>query len=597
MFLKPFKVKTNTQLKGSERKKIRLEIQKSFPELSDEDLQQILPPKDPITCMKLWTSSNEQAMVYCTPSIPVVFEVEKVMYPTVYFLWQFPHLLYTFTTWPPVLSKLTSGADLMLPGVIVDDPFTIKSFGKMEKGTRVAVNLSTNKAPVAVGKTALSSMDMYMSAKRGKGVHILHTIGDHLWFHSQRPPVPELGPPEVLSKACTMESTCEEQTESGDEEEEEHTETASDGSEGEGENQEEDESIPEAELQILTLNDDETEQPEEQNATEENPQTVMDQLLRYCFLKAWRSPSAKKIALPLLTSNFFRLHMLPACPANQSLDVKKSSYKKLSAFLAAMAQEQIIKVREQVKGVESIVEVNSSHTAIRSFELDQEDIPEAKEEALQKDAKTSPNIVELYKITAHVLPIFKTTKYKKGDALTVQLVRQYITEYVRANNLQDPDNPRLVILDANFQDMLSSKYGSDILKLSWEELFQKTLSVMSMTYHLTATGLTPAAPAKGKLEPIDIRVSTRSGNKKVTLINNLELFGVVCQDFARKCQHGVAASTSISAVPGKKSAQVLVQGNQVDFVGKLLLNEYKIPVRYIRGLENAPAKKKSKAKK
>lgn len=101
------------------------------------------------------------------------------------------------------------------------------------------------------------------------------------------------------------------------------------------------------------------------------------------------------------------------------------------------------------------------------------------------------------------------------------------------------------------------------------------------------------------------------------MVNNIELFGIDIQEFSRKCQHGVAASTSISEVPGKKSRELLVQGNQIDFVAKLLqglliffmtntlikinflviADEYKIPLRYLRGLEAAASKKKNKNKK
>jgi translation initiation factor 2D len=63
---------------------------------------------------------------------------------------------------------------------------------------------------------------------------------------------------------------------------------------------------------------------------------------------------------------------------------------------------------------------------------------------------------------------------------------------------------------------------------------------------------------------------------QVTLVNNLELYGIDIQEFARECQHGVAASTSISCVPGKKSQQLLVQGNQVLFVGNLLMGTLKV---------------------
>lgn len=76
---------------------------------------------------------------------------------------------------------------------------------------------------------------------------------------------------------------------------------------------------------------------------------------------------------------------------------------------------------------------------------------------------------------------------------------------------------------------------------------------------------------KGKIEPINIKVETRSGNKKVTLIDNLELFGIKLTEFSKECQHGVAASTTTSKLPGKKYDQLMVQGNQVLFVYNLLI--------------------------
>lgn len=78
------------------------------------------------------------------------------------------------------------------------------------------------------------------------------------------------------------------------------------------------------------------------------------------------------------------------------------------------------------------------------------------------------------------------------------------------------------------------------------------------------------AVIKGKVEPITMVISNRSGNKKVTLIDNLELYGIPIYEFAKQCQHGVAASTTISQVPGKRSQQLLVQGNQIHFIYNLL---------------------------
>jgi len=51
-------------------------------------------------------------------------------------------------------------------------------------------------------------------------------------------------------------------------------------------------------------------------------------------------------------------------PAGASLDVKKSSYKKLSKFLAAMQQRGFVQVKELSKGVESIVSIDRDHSEL-----------------------------------------------------------------------------------------------------------------------------------------------------------------------------------------------------------------------------------------
>lgn len=56
----------------------------------------------------------------------------------------------------------------------------------------------------------------------------------------------------------------------------------------------------------------------------------------------------------------------------------------------------------------------------------------------------------------------------------------------------------------------------------------------------------------------------------MTLVNNLELYGINLAEISRECQHGVAASTTINTLPSAKSLQLQIQGNQVLFVAKLL---------------------------
>ncbi|XP_021927222.1 eukaryotic translation initiation factor 2D isoform X2 [Zootermopsis nevadensis] len=587
---------------------------KQFPQISENDLQALFPPKEVMSAVKIITHGGDLSVVYCVQKLPLIFELEQKMYPTVCMLWSFPSILPSFTTWPQVFNRLAGGADLMLPGIVLKRQLHVKAYGNLQKGEAVAINMTTNKAPVAVGVTALSSFDMYMAAQRGKAVKILHFVGDELWSYGTKLTIPELGPPPGYEVEVDISSLSVEDSNPANTE---HTIKA------------ESELVNKSDAQTASLPGDLEKNAVEnlrENATDlildvvsadnsedldmgkvfdsngilqehtgievvpelgVNPQEVMDKLLEYCFLKAWKT-SAKKIGFPLLTSNFYKLHMLPACPSGKQLDLKRSSHKKLSKFLSAMENLDLIKVTELTKGVESIMMVNRNHPMYKEFV----DIEESFDDAgkmTEASAKTvKPAIVELYTVTAAVLPLFSKFGLRKGGSLPVADVRKHVTDYVKKEKLQDPMNRNLVRVDAVLQ---AAVQNPNTVAVSWEDLMGLIIGRMSHSYQMTFSDHKTVAQ-KGKLDPIDIQVGRRTGNKKVTLINNLELYGINIQEFARECQHGVAASTSISTVQGKKSQQLLVQGNQVLFVGNLLMGKYQIPKHYIRGLDSAPRQKK-----
>jgi hypothetical protein len=58
--------------------------------------------------------------------------------------------------------------------------------------------------------------------------------------------------------------------------------------------------------------DSEQAEPEEDQA-EVAPEEDMDELLENAFLRACKL-SAKKVEFPILSSNFYRLHILTSCP-------------------------------------------------------------------------------------------------------------------------------------------------------------------------------------------------------------------------------------------------------------------------------------------
>ena len=95
----------------------------------------------------------------------------------------------------------------------------------------------------------------------------------------------------------------------------------------------------------------------------------LDVILEDAFIRACKT-TAKKTEFPILTSNFFRVHVVPACPPYcPTLDVKKTKWKKLSKFLAEKQTEGIITIKEPKKGVETITDINQDHPRILQFKV------------------------------------------------------------------------------------------------------------------------------------------------------------------------------------------------------------------------------------
>lgn len=116
MFIKQFKIKSNVQLRSSERKKLRDKLIIKYPTINNADFDKLFPSKSNITYVKIITHNNQKIDVYSTDKRPMFFDNCDKIYPTVYTMWLLPDLLPIFTTHPNVLGRMANGADLMLPG-------------------------------------------------------------------------------------------------------------------------------------------------------------------------------------------------------------------------------------------------------------------------------------------------------------------------------------------------------------------------------------------------------------------------------------------------------------------------------------------------
>lgn len=107
--------RSQTLMKNKEIKSLRAELVSQFPRLQAEELETLLTKKANVTCIKL----ASRTILYCVDGIPFVFDKEgrNNLFPTVFFLWQFPHALRTMVVHSPVSKFIMNGADLMLAGL------------------------------------------------------------------------------------------------------------------------------------------------------------------------------------------------------------------------------------------------------------------------------------------------------------------------------------------------------------------------------------------------------------------------------------------------------------------------------------------------
>lgn len=97
--------------------------------------------------------------------------------PTVYTLHARPDLLPAVTTHPHVILRLTSGADLMAPGLTAN-PVSDES---VQKGDLVAIVATGCPTPLGVGVLAVergSELKAGDVRRRGKAVEMLHSWQD-----------------------------------------------------------------------------------------------------------------------------------------------------------------------------------------------------------------------------------------------------------------------------------------------------------------------------------------------------------------------------------------------------------------------------------
>ncbi|CAN6251926.1 unnamed protein product [Urochloa humidicola] len=588
MFKKPVDVKTVQRLSGADKKKLRRTAKERFPQASDADLDAILPPKGEITLAKY----PNHALVYAIEGeFPMIFNIDARghdLFPTVYALWKVPHLLPAFTLKGGEVSRyVIGGADLMFPGISIPS----EGFPSFEAGQPWAVKVPGNPAPIAVGITAMSSTEALKAGLRGKALRILHYYRDMLWDSADGRYVPNEGffedivveDPNFVSTSQSPDSA-EETTEAAHGSEDAAAGTSD--SADHGVQSEATEEITDGVNELKLPEDKSTEQApdekEHQNLTTEE----IDSLLDKCLLQALYT-SIKEKDLPMPGSTLWSNHILPCRPPGVTLDIKKSSHKKLSKWLQSKSSSGLISAKEDKYKKEVIlVGINRKHPDYVAFKPEKRvQEPVEHEKAVADTSVTKQlEVAEIYKPSSHVKPIFVAVEADMEKYYTASEASDIVFRYVEKENLVKPTDKAKVILDVTLCDALykgaikkGTAYPTEIHKKDLGSTFLNRMQV----HHIVIRG-TQEVIRKGAIKTIQIMTERRQGNKKMTRLSGLECFLMDPDSLASELQKKFACSTTTAELPGKKGQyEVLVQGGVIDDLAKHLVDHYGVPKRYI----------------
>ncbi|KAF9870992.1 hypothetical protein CkaCkLH20_11409 [Colletotrichum karsti] len=521
------------------------------------------------------------------------FQMEGVVYPTVYTLWANTDIVPLLHTPGIVVKKLQTGADLMTPGLFGGPPFPEKA----RKGAVVAIaSLENPSVPVAVGQCEIdvSALQAVRGAK-GHAVKNLHWFGDEVWSFSTDGKPGRTAPEEIAGWVKVLEVrglienlsglSLEDQDEGG-------------GASLEDQATGDDAAAAESGEAAATNDDDEI---------PDFTQKEIDEAFRKAFLFGIHQHKTSNssqpnfgLVFPLSQSSVMSTLIQPFLPAHtpkqaQQLQIKKTSWKNIKKFIKTLDKEGILKSKEK-DGRETVIsDVKFDHPAIvdfRPYRLPKKETAGGASQGRGETATTKIDvgddsvgqklkIVSYFKPTSKLQPIFEAAS---KTFYTQPEVREAVTAYIEGENLVSETNKRIVKLDPILANAVFTGSGpadkAVIAKGSVQRdtLIERVQGAMATSYAIVRNGTDPSSikARSGSPPKIHITLETRSGNKTVTKVSGLEAYHINPKQLADELRKVCAGSTSVEPLAGaakKTEAQVMeimVQGPQQAAVVKAL---------------------------
>ncbi|KAJ2076676.1 hypothetical protein H4R24_005568 [Coemansia sp. RSA 988] len=589
MFKKPFQTKPQSSLKQSSCRRLGQESQEKFPlawELAEQrsslkngkaaegtfSVAAGSPGETPMPG-KLQTAKfisyigDKGEIVYNESGEPLWLRAEVpgsngvALIPTVYTQWRFTDILPVVWTSALAVERLIGGADLMTAGLVVPEG----GMPDLEKGNLVAVCCLGNLAAQAIGTLAIDTKDIHhVAGAKGKAVLIAHTYRDHLWESGSKEMLPEIaltgrkGIP-TCSEVTTDEGSCPSSSIS--------------------------ESVGDAGAKPDMLN--KTRAKDDSLASSILP-TEMDLLMMTALKQVMTTVLDERNAtdlLPMNSSTLYSGYLVPNGPQGFEIDVKKSTYKKLSKFLKASEKHGLVKLKD-ICGDTHVKAFNWGHADLTQYQpykvcqetksKRQSELQSLKQQQDGSDSNGSNmgkvKVTELLRPSQALAPLFDDAgAQSQSGYFTRHQARGVLEEYIKGRSLVVANNPRMVKLDHRLCDGLLSK--DEYAKLSTlprDKLQARLQEKMTLYTQLLIPGRPPTVKI-GRPPVVDIICEKKMGNKVTTRVVGLETYAIDPVAIAKELRITCASSTTTDPVPGKKGTYaVIVQGYQVNAVSKLL---------------------------
>ncbi|RLN65563.1 hypothetical protein BBP00_00002776 [Phytophthora kernoviae] len=599
MFAKPAKVSGNVLLKNKDAKKLRRDVADQFKATcdgaDDPNLKALIASKAAVK--KISFQAPSRVVVYAAEETkePLLFDVSGKgdLCFTVYALWRAPTLLPPLLVHAPVSEFVLRGADVMLPGVVFT---SAEELGSLRKGELRAIYARGNPYAIGVGELLVDAAEVERSGKKGRALKLWHVVGDSLW---------QMGPQTLPNDGFLGDRVVPVSAEGKAQENEEDSD------------EEAGVSMSSVKLEE-DVGDDGEERKETEETKEEQEEVTKEQMDSYyvaALLQALKISRVREKDMPMLASSFHANVLLPCRRAGVSLNIKHSSFKKLSVFLKAMAAHGLLAITDQ-DGVQSITAISRRHPDVLShgtYRTEEEALLE--EQAAANHATGAPAFIPgqyapeveesvglspaLKTLLASILPGSVAGQPQQKYWSPVE-VRDLVNHFIESQGLVDAGNKKFVRLNGPLTDALYGKKtpaGGYPERLARPEILTMLLSKCTR-YHRVKLFPTHAARFHGgNLRPISIHAEKlkRRNNTTVTCIALYQQFGIDSAAFAKEVQKKWGCSASVQVSEEKsKGEEVQIHGQMVNEVLEYLGTKYRINVKYCNVTYGKDVKAKKK---